>query len=244
MAGPQERKDVAENIAQQARGARALFIWTDCDREGEYIGTEVRDIALQANPRLEVKRARFSNIERAHILRAAQHPERLDDAQAAAVAARIELDLRIGAAFTRWQTLQLQGIAGLEKQVISYGSCQFPTLGFVVDRYKRVKNFVPEPFWSIKVVHQRDDINVTFSWDRHRLFDRMVTVILLERCLQARTARVTSVVTKPTKKWYAYITTPLPRMPFKTNLLNSFLFSLSFSFSSFSFSFFPGSRCL
>ena len=212
MAGPQERKDVAENIAQQARGARALFIWTDCDREGEYIGTEVRDIALQANPRLEVKRARFSNIECAHILHAAQHPERLDDAQAAAVAARIELDLRIGAAFTRWQTLQLQGIAGLEKQVISYGSCQFPTLGFVVDRYKRVKNFVPEPFWSIKVVHQRDDINVTFSWDRYRLFDRMITVILFERCLQARTARVTSVVTKPTKKWYAYIITPLPRM--------------------------------
>ena len=160
----------------------------------------------------------------------------MDDAQAAAVAARIELDLRIGAAFTRWQTLQLQGIAGLENQVISYGSCQFPTLGFVVDRYKRVKNFVPEPFWSIKVIHRRDDINVAFSWDRHRLFDRMIAVILFERCLQARTARVTSVVTKPTKKWYAYTTatTASPSLAFphafKTNLLNSCLFSFLFRF--------------
>ncbi|KAF8251810.1 DNA topoisomerase III [Wilcoxina mikolae CBS 423.85] len=197
----QERKDIADNISAQARYARALFIWTDCDREGEYIGTEVRDIALRANPNLEVKRAKFSNIERAHILRAAQRPVDLDDLQAAAVAARIELDLRIGAAFTRWQTLSLQGIGGLEEKVISYGSCQFPTLGFVVDRYKRVKNFVPEPFWSIKVIHKRDDINVTFNWDRNRLFDRMMTTILFERCLMARTARVTAVVTKPTKKW-------------------------------------------
>jgi DNA topoisomerase-3 len=196
-----ERKDVASNIAILARGARALFIWTDCDREGEYIGTEVRDIALKANPRLEVKRAKFSNIERSHILRAAQRPVPLDDRQAAAVAARIELDLRIGAAFTRWQTLSLKGISGLEDRVISYGSCQFPTLGFVVDRYNRVKNFVPEPFWSIKVMHKKDDVNVNFSWDRNRLFDRMITVTLFERCLLARTARVTAVATKPTKKW-------------------------------------------
>ena len=199
----QERNDVAQNIRSHAAGALALFIWTDCDREGEYIGAEVRDIALKVNPRLQVKRAKFSNIERSHILQAAQRPINLDENQAAAVAARTELDLRIGAAFTRWQTLQLQGILGLERRVISYGSCQFPTLGFVVDRYKRVKNFVPEPFWSIMVNHKKDEVNVTFSWDRNRLFDRMITVILFERCLQARTARVTAVNTKPTRKLYA-----------------------------------------
>ncbi|TGZ83263.1 DNA topoisomerase III [Ascodesmis nigricans] len=196
-----DRKDIAENIKTEARCSRALFIWTDCDREGEYIGTEVRDIARTVNPNIEVKRARFSNIERAHILRAAQHPVELDERQAQAVAARIELDLRIGAAFTRWQTKLLQSIEGLEQKVISYGSCQFPTLGFVVDRYRRVKNFVPEQFWSIKVMHKRDDINVTFNWDRNRLFDRMMVIVLFEKCLQAKKARVTKVQKKPTKKW-------------------------------------------
>lgn len=81
------------------------------------------------------------------------------------------------------------------------GSCQFPTLGFVVERYNRVKKFVPEPFWSIKVMHERNNINVTFNWDRNRLFDRMSTVILFERCLVAKTATVTGVVTKPARKW-------------------------------------------
>ncbi len=70
-----------------------------------------------------------------------------------------------------------------------------------MDRYFRVKNFVPEPFWGIKVMHERDDIKVNFNWARHRLFDRMSVVIFYERCLVARTAKVTKVQEKPTKRW-------------------------------------------
>ena len=60
-----------------------------------------------------------------HIIHAAQHPVALDYRQAAAVNARQELDLRIGSAFTRFQTMALQEripkIAD-EKMIISYGS--------------------------------------------------------------------------------------------------------------------------
>lgn len=119
----QERKDIEKNIIAEARSARALYIWTDCDREGEYIGTEVRDIALRGNSRLEVKRARFNNIERSHILSAAQRPVDIDEKQAQAVAARCELDLRIGSAFTRWQTILLQTLLpDFKGMVISYGA--------------------------------------------------------------------------------------------------------------------------
>jgi DNA topoisomerase III len=61
----QDNTGIAKNIQDQARFARALFIWTDCDREGEHIGSEVRDQAVKANTRIEIKRARFSNTERA-----------------------------------------------------------------------------------------------------------------------------------------------------------------------------------
>ena len=47
--GDQERNDVAAIIRTHVRGAFALFIWADYDREGESIGTEVRDIALKVN---------------------------------------------------------------------------------------------------------------------------------------------------------------------------------------------------
>lgn len=58
----------------------------------------------------------------------------------------------LGAAFTRFQTLRLQRIFPevLAEQLISYGSCQFPTLGFVVERFKAIQAFVPEVFHRIK----------------------------------------------------------------------------------------------
>jgi len=61
----QDKKTIAENIERQARNARALFIWTDCDREGEHIGSEIRQAARKGKPSIETKRAHFSNIERA-----------------------------------------------------------------------------------------------------------------------------------------------------------------------------------
>lgn len=86
-------------------------------------------------------------------------------------------------------------------KVISYGSCQFPTLGFVVDRYFRVRNFIPEPFWYIKVNHIKDDVEVKFNWRRGHLFDRMAVILIFERCIASRTAKVTKMTKKPTKKW-------------------------------------------
>ncbi|KAM4057053.1 DNA topoisomerase domain-containing protein [Hirsutella rhossiliensis] len=198
----EDKKAITKNIEEQARRARLLVIWTDCDREGEHIGQEIVDAARKGNAGIQVKRARFSNVERAHVLSAARRLANLDGKQVNAVAARIELDLRIGYAFTRFMTNSLRPLGGpLEKLTLSYGSCQFPTLGFVVDRYFRVKNFVPEPFWSIKLMHTKEGNKVNFSWARNRLFDRMATIVLYERCLAAKKAKITKVQEKPTRKF-------------------------------------------
>ncbi|KAF3347640.1 hypothetical protein BJF96_g9200 [Verticillium dahliae] len=197
-----DKKAVADNIEQQARYCDLLIIWTDCDREGENIGREIVGLAKKGKPTIRVKRAKFSNIERTHVIQAAKNLVDLDERQADAVDARMELDLRIGYAFTRFLTTNLRNLGGpLVEMIISYGSCQFPTLGFVVDRYFRVKNFVPEQFWSIHVNHTQEGKKVKFAWSRNRLFDRMAVTILYERCIQARTAKVTKVQEKPTRKW-------------------------------------------
>ncbi|KAB5570220.1 DNA topoisomerase [Coniochaeta sp. 2T2.1] len=212
---PADNRAIASNIEQEARHAQALFIWTDCDLEGEHIGSEIREVALKVNRRMDVKRARFSNIERAHILAAARRPTALDDRQVEAVNARIELDLRIGFAFTRFLTNNLRPLGGPlgGKKVLSYGK-NFPTLGFIVGRYFRVRRFVPEPFWSIKVMHEREQKNVTFTWARGHLFDRVSVTILYERCLTAKMAKVTKVQEKPTSKWKPL---PLTTLEFQKN---------------------------
>lgn len=63
-----------------------------------------------------------TNTLSSHVIHAAQNAVDLDDRQVDAVNARIELDLRLGAAFTRYQTLTLQTLGGdLENKIISYG---------------------------------------------------------------------------------------------------------------------------
>lgn len=63
-------EDVKKTLQQESRKCAVLIIWTDCDREGENIGAEVRDVCLEAKPSLRVRRAQFSEITNQSITRA------------------------------------------------------------------------------------------------------------------------------------------------------------------------------
>lgn len=86
------------------------------------------------------------------------------------------------------------------------GPCQFPTLGFVVARYNKVKNFKAELFWYIYLSLTRpsdtmeDPIETEFTWRRGHLFDLQTAWALYEAALEHETARVTKVTSKETKK--------------------------------------------
>ena len=53
---------IEKNLTNEARRAQELMIWTDCDREGEHIGSEVMTVCRRANRNIRVTRARFSAI--------------------------------------------------------------------------------------------------------------------------------------------------------------------------------------
>lgn len=89
-----------------------------------------------------------------------------------------------------------------------------------MDRYFKVKNFVPEPFWSIKVSHTKSDYTARFSWSRNRLFDRAAVVVMYERCLANKQAIVTKVQEKPTKKWKPLPLTTVELQKAATRLLH------------------------
>ncbi|KAF9426863.1 DNA topoisomerase [Entomortierella beljakovae] len=189
---------VERNLLQESRIANQVVIWTDCDREGENIGAEIASVCQRENQRITVLRARFSSVTSAEVHRAMQNPVTLDLRQSDAVNARIELDLRIGASFTRFQTLSFQNrFAGLLEGVISYGPCQFPTLGFVVDQYRRVENFIPESFWKLELKHVKDGLEATFSWNRGHLFDQLACLVIYESCLEIDGPNVTVTKVKP-----------------------------------------------
>lgn len=204
-------KDVYSNISSEAQLAAKLMIWTDCDREGEFIGYEIFKAACEGNRSLNlanVWRSQFSHLERTHIVNAAKRPVRLDLNSVQAVKCRMEIDLRVGASFTRFLTelFRLSQPSKLEKgSIISYGTCQFPTLGFVIDRYNRVKNFIPETFWYITVEVRKSSQKVSFAWLKIHLFDRLFVALLYEDCMRQKQGRITSVTQKPTSNY-----APLP----------------------------------
>lgn len=200
---PDNMIQIKRTLEKEARQCQALIIWTDCDREGENIGFEIIDVCKAVKANIQVFRAKFSEITPNSIRRACETLTEPDVNISDAVDVRQELDLRIGASFTRFQTLRLQKIfpASLANQLISYGSCQFPTLGFVVERFKAIQAFIPETFFKIKVIHEFEEDTVEFSWKRNRLFNHTACLVLYQICMENPMATVTSVTSKPKSKW-------------------------------------------
>lgn len=194
-----EAQDIVRTLKRESRGARKLIIWTDCDREGEKIGYEIVAICQQVVPHIEVLRAHFSAVTQRDVDNALTALTQPDPRLAMAVEARTELDLRIGAAFTRFQTLYLRKyFPELRDRVISYGPCQFPTLGFVVRRYWEIGKFVSEDFWRIHLAHRATPTGplTAFTWLRQRVFNENACAILYDICMAAPTPRATVVEVK------------------------------------------------
>jgi DNA topoisomerase III len=128
----------------------------------------------------QIFRAKFSAVTAKDIEAAMRTLGAPNENESKAVEARQEMDLKIGVAFSRFQTKYFQGKYGdLDSAVISYGPCQTPTLGFCVERHDEIKCFTPEPFWSLDVHVEIGGRSFSLDWKRRRLFDEDIAGTLL-----------------------------------------------------------------
>ena len=98
----------ADNLRAEAAHAFALIIWTDCDREGENIGFQIANVCRKVNPNLNVYRAKFSDISKRSCFEALGRVGPPDSNLSDAAECRQQLDLRIGIAFSRWQSSHIK----------------------------------------------------------------------------------------------------------------------------------------
>lgn len=66
-------------------------------------------------------------------------------------------DWLLGMNATRLYTLRY----GRERQVLSIGRVQTPTLALIVNRQLEIENFVPQPYWELKTVYRNTTFSVT-----------------------------------------------------------------------------------
>lgn len=173
-----DMKHVNSNLKNCSKVASILMLWLDNDREGEEISEEVETVCKSVHKRLIIYRCRFSAISNSDILAAFNNPTTINRADCLAVKLRTEVDLRVGTAFTRFQSRYFRPILEKllgeqltgEKRIISYGTCQFPTLGFIVDAYNNHEQFDPENFWYIQCIIEKENQICELKWSRNHLF--------------------------------------------------------------------------
>ncbi|GFE52804.1 DNA topoisomerase family protein [Babesia ovis] len=194
-------KDVEKNLLHYAKMCGKLVLWLDCDREGEAIAFEVITVCKRVKSSITVRRAIFSAVTRHEVETACAQLRDPNRNLAQAVEARQEIDLRIGSSMTRFMTTRYKDGIRTNSKVLSYGPCQLPTLGFVVERFRKIESFTSEDFWSIQVYIASDGNEYPFRWDRVQLFDRHAVLTLYEACLENPIAKVTHVTNRSTKRY-------------------------------------------
>src|SRR6187402_319616 len=136
-----EKKDVVRKLKDEAKGAEAVYLATDPDREGEAIAWHLVDaMNLRGKP---IHRIEFHEITKNAILDAVQHPRQIDAQRVDAQQARRILDRLVG--FKVSQLLWKKVRRGL-----SAGRVQSVAVRIVADRERERDAFVPVEYWSIE----------------------------------------------------------------------------------------------
>ncbi|CAG8644563.1 6436_t:CDS:10 [Cetraspora pellucida] len=200
---------ICQHLRQESKGVDYVILWLDCDREGENICFEVIKNVREGMKRLpdgrpkdsRILRAKFSAITATDIRRAMNNLTFPNENESLAVDARQEFDLKVGCAFTRFQTKFFnQKYGNLDSSVISYGPCQTPTLSFCVSRHDQIKSFSPEPFWTLSVSVAKQGANgeqcgseIHLSWEKARVFDKHVATTIQSMVRKCKEAKVISI---------------------------------------------------
>ena len=148
------------NIVKQLfQNADVVINCGDAGQEGELIQRWVLD---QANYKGEVKRLWISSLTTEAIKEGFEKLEsskKYDNLYYAGFSRAIG-DWLLGMNATRLYTVKYGGY----KQVLSIGRVQTPTLAMVVNRWKEIENFKPQPYWELQTLY-RDTL---FSYEEGR----------------------------------------------------------------------------
>lgn len=172
--------------------AEVIINCGDAGQEGELIQ---RWVINQANYQGEVKRLWISSLTEEAIKEGFENLEssqKYDNLFYAGYSRAIG-DWLLGLNATRLYTVKYGGY----KQMLSIGRVQTPTLAMLVERYKEIQNFKPQPYWELQTSY-RDTL---FSYEEGRFTKKEEGQVLANKVKQSEFEIIS--VTKKKGKDYA-----------------------------------------
>lgn len=138
-------KKHVDKIIKAARGAEAVYLATDLDREGEAISWHIYEILKEKKfaSKLKFYRVEFSEITKRAILEAVENPRDLSMDLVNAQQARRALDHLVGFNLSPllWRKI---------KPGLSAGRVQSPALRMIVEREREIEAFNAREYWTIE----------------------------------------------------------------------------------------------
>lgn len=151
--GIEKQFAVIERLMQSAEG---IVNCGDAGQEGELIQ---RWVMQKAGAKCPVKRLWISSLTEESIREGFKNLKEQSEYQPLYEAglSRAIGDWLLGMNATRLYTLKY----GRNKQVLSIGRVQTPTLALIVKRHHEITNFVPQQYWELKTVYRETTFNAT-----------------------------------------------------------------------------------
>lgn len=132
--------DVIKELRKDAKAAKAIYLASDPDREGEAIAWHVANL-LKMDP-TEKNRVTFHEITKDAVKEAFKEPRTINMDLVDAQQARRVLDRLVGYSISPilWKKV---------KKGLSAGRVQSVALNLIIQRENEIRNFVPEEYWTI-----------------------------------------------------------------------------------------------
>lgn len=144
---PGKEKTVAA-LKSAAKTAKAVYIATDPDREGEAIAWHVEEL-IKGKGAPPIRRALFYEITKDAVGKALESATKIDQNKVDAQQARRVLDRVVGFSTSPvlWKTV---------KKGLSAGRVQTVALRLLVEREREIRAFVPREYWTIAAALEHD----------------------------------------------------------------------------------------
>jgi len=201
-------------IKKALKGATALYLATDPDREGEAISWHLAEILGDTKllKGVTVRRVTFNEITKSAVQEAFAHPRDVDQNLVEAYLARRALDYLVGFTISPVLWRKLPGSR-------SAGRVQSVALRLICERESEIEKFITQEYWSIGAkLHTADGVPF-FARLTHLSGNKLgkmdipneADALAAAKRIEAKALKVQSVDTRPTKRH--------PYAPFITSTL-------------------------